>query len=134
MRTSINRFSWDKDRVIPFIIGLSIILAVLGNIFYFTVFPHVTKDIITVEVTDKERINKSSRSVYLIFTEGETFANHDSVARWKFRSSDLYGQIKRGKTYTFHVYGWRIPIFSLYRNIVTATLVDTVEDKEVSHD
>lgn len=119
---------------INIVIGLSIILIVLGAIFYHTVYPHVTKDTITVEVTDKERINNSTRSVYLIFTEGETFANHDSVARWKFRSSDLYSQIKRGKTYTFHVYGWRIPIFSIYRNIVTATLVDTVEDKEVSHD
>lgn len=82
----------------------------------------------TFTVTDKERIvEKSSDSVsskYIVFTdkkadEKEVFENTDSFFRLKFNSSDVQGQLKKGETYNCKVYGWRVPFFSMYRNIVS---------------
>lgn len=83
------------------------------------VSPRLTYDEVTVKVTDKERITGKESSYYLIFTESETFKNSDSLVYFKFNSSDLYGMLKEGRTYTLGVYGWRVPVVSAYRNIVS---------------
>ena len=74
-------------------------------------------DTVNVTVTGKERVTSGDSSKYLIFTEGETFENTDFLFVGKFNSSDIYGKIKEGETYTFAVGGLRIPILSSYRNI-----------------
>lgn len=81
---------------------------------------------ITIEVTDKERIVESdgegkTSSKYLVFTESETFENTDVLMLGKFNSSDLQGHLKPGRKYKVKVYGWRVPFFSSYRNIVSIT-------------
>lgn len=82
-----------------------------------------TSDNVDFTVRDRERIvtgsGESTSSKYLIFTEeGEVFENTDSWLRLKFNSSDVYGQLEEGEDYNCDVYGWRIPFFSMYRNIV----------------
>ena len=77
----------------------------------------------TVTVTGKERINKDDDSKYLIFGEDKdgvvrVFENTDTTLRLKFNSSDIYGKIKEGETYTFVVTGVRIPVFDEYENII----------------
>lgn len=75
-------------------------------------------------ITGKERVmsqrGEAIDSKYLIFTDQEVFENTDSLLRWKFNSSDLYGKIKVGQTCSFVVNGWRIPILSMYRNTLSA--------------
>jgi hypothetical protein len=76
-----------------------------------------------VTVTDKERINKSDDSYYLVYTKDESgnvhvFENEDIMVRMKFNSSDVQGQLEEGQTYVFTVVGYRIPIFSWYENII----------------
>ncbi len=70
-------------------------------------------------VKDKERVNYGQNSKYLIFTENETFENTDELIRGKFNSSDLYGFLDVGKTYKCEVMWWRIPILSMYRNLIS---------------
>lgn len=76
-------------------------------------------------IQDKERITTGSgqtaESKYLIFADGETFENTDSWLALKFNSSDVYGYIQKGQTCDFQVTGFRIPFFSSYRNILSAT-------------
>lgn len=55
---------------------------------------------------------------YLVFTNNEVFENTDSFLFMKFNSSDLQNQLEPGKDYTVLVAGWRIPLFSTYRNII----------------
>lgn len=102
------------------VIGIAVVLVIL--IGWAFVFPYVTQDAVQFTVTDKERVTKgvgsSRRYTYLIFTDDETFENVDSIRRFKFRSSDLYGKVKIGSNYTATVYGWRVPILSKYRNII----------------
>lgn len=85
----------------------------------------LTEDTATVTVTHKERVTYRSgddtHSKYLVYSEGETFEITDTWSYMRFNSSDLYGRIHQGETYRMRVYGWRIPFFSSYRNIIEAT-------------
>ena len=83
------------------------------------VWVYGTTDYVTITVTDKERIQDGEESKYLIFTENEVFENTDSLMKFKFNSSDVYGLLKVGETYSAEVFGWRVPFFSMYRNIVS---------------
>jgi hypothetical protein len=76
---------------------------------------------VTTRVTDKQRVCESNGGSckYLIYTDSGTYKDTDSMIFGKFRSSDLYGNIQRGKTYTFKVSGWRLPFFSGYPNIIS---------------
>lgn len=55
----------------------------------------------------------------LIYTNKGTFKNTDSTFPWKRNSSDIYGQLNQGKTYTCKVAGWRIGLFSSYPDIIS---------------
>lgn len=82
-------------------------------------YAHNTTEYQTVLVVDKERICSSGDNCrWLVFTENEVFENTDSLFHLKWNSTDLQHQITVGETYTFLVYGWRIPFLSMHRNIV----------------
>jgi len=83
----------------------------------------MTKTTVIVKVSGKERVTKAENdgeitSKYLIFSDDETFECTDEIIYLKFNSSDFYGHIYKDSTYKFTVVGWRIPIFSTYRNII----------------
>ena len=102
-----------------YLIAIAIFLAVAAMV---QMCKTTTKAEVEATVSDKERITyksgESIKSKYLIFTDVETFECTDALMYWKFNSSDMYGKIERGKKYRFTVYGWRIPFFSSYRNII----------------
>ena len=80
----------------------------------------------TVEVVDKERVNYSDGSKYLIYCNDVNdnnivFENTDCWIRGKFNSSEVYMELEVGKTYEVTVTGFRIPIFSMYQNIIGVT-------------
>lgn len=72
----------------------------------------------TITIKDKERIQDSSSSYYLIFTEGAVYKNEDSFLQWKFDSSDVYNNLDIGKTYNVKVNWYRVPFLSMYKNII----------------
>jgi hypothetical protein len=107
--------------ILPILFGLVFVVLIGASV----IIHFATMDTVTgVTVTGKERITtgsgQSMESKYLIFTDRETFENVDSVLGWKFNSSDVYGRIAAGQVCTFDVAGFRIPILSMYRNILTA--------------
>ncbi len=57
------------------------------------------------------------------------FENTDSLYNFKYSSSDVYNDLKIGKCYTLRVYGWRIPFFSWYRNIIDLEPIDTPDEQ-----
>ena len=99
--------------------GSIFVVVILGGIALLLA-PFVTSETVTIKVVDKERIvgRDGESSKYLVFTETEVFENTDCLVLGKFNSSDVYGQIEIGETYRVQVYGWRIPLLSMYRNIV----------------
>ena len=97
--------------------------------------PRAYRGTITATIVDKERItyteNGKTESKYLIYTEDEVLENTDEPFYFKFNSSDLYGMLKQGETYELTVAGWRIKLFSKYRNIISATRqVELPSEKE----
>jgi len=88
---------------------------------------HLDRDTLTGTVTEKtvKRMDKDSGDKYLVFVKlddgrSAVFENTDSLIEGKFRSADLYGSLKVGKRYRFHVYGWRNGCLSWYKNIKKA--------------
>lgn len=95
-------------------------VAIIGAPF----FKRLTEKTVTITVTDKEVKKYDNKDKYLIYTDDGTYEITDTIAYLRFDSSDLYGEIEVGKTYECKVCGWRIPIFSSYKNIITAEEVD----------
>lgn len=108
------------------VVGAFMLVAVLGSCS--AGYQYGTRDNVTFTVTDKDRIvtgsGEDTSSKYLVWTENSTgkdevFENIDAWLSGKFASSDVQGQLKVGKEYNAVVYGWRIPLISQYRNIVS---------------
>lgn len=87
----------------------------------------------TITITDKERVTaqfaKDNISKYLIYGEDENgktyvFEDTDTLFRWKFNSSDVYGALKEGETYELTVIGFRVHILNWYENIVDFKAVE----------
>jgi len=128
-----------KQRIIAGLIGI----AGLGIIS--ETVPHFTRDKYLVKVTGMERVTSSDTdskgnttvdSKYVVFTkdaktgQARAFQNTDTLLECafgscKFNSSDMQAQLAdakaSGKTVEVSTYGWRIPIFSSYKNIVSVT-------------
>lgn len=107
-------------------VGLIIGAAVIGLFILSSSlsFAYYNEETVTITVKDKERVvdRDGEEARYLIWSDtGETFENVDTLIKGKFNSSDLYGQLERGKTYDCIVHGWRNGFFSMYRNIISCT-------------
>lgn len=92
-----------------------ILLTVIGFPFVKRV---ITEEQVTITITDKDVKRYDDSDKYLIYTENGTFEITDTVAYWRWDSSDLYSRIEIGKTYTATICGWRIPFLSSYKNII----------------
>ncbi len=104
-------------------------LILIGLMFTNAPYQWLTQRTIdSVLIKDKQISTESDRrdgkvvSTYLIYTDRGVFRNDDAGWHAKFNSSDVYGNLDVGKRYRMKVYGWRIPIFSMYPNIVRITL------------
>ena len=117
-----RRRYFDTDR---FIIGIFIafaIVSVVGGIIY-SIVANYNEQTYVATVTDKDVRNYNNSSKYLVFTkteDGETrvFSVEDSILRFRWNSSDVYGEIEVGKTYQFTTVGFRFEILSMYENII----------------
>jgi hypothetical protein len=103
--------------VIPaFIVGPILVVFLIGLLPQTVSLLH--QETVIDIVVKSERITSGESGKYLVFGENEVYQTTDSFALRKLRSSDFYRDIEVGKTYRFTVVGWRIPLFSNYRNIV----------------
>ncbi|HOZ44436.1 MAG TPA: hypothetical protein PLN39_00290 [Candidatus Dojkabacteria bacterium] len=97
------------------------ILLIFVSIVLSIAFPIVT--IRTFEGTLEDRIVDRGNTFLVLknISNGKTevFENEDSLLFWKFNSTDFVKDIKPGVIYHFKVNGLRIPIFSMYRNILS---------------
>jgi hypothetical protein len=101
-----------------------VIAIILSSIFFYVSTIGYTEGTVTkterVTGTDEEG---KSVSKYLIYTDKEVLQDTDSFLFFKFNSSDIYGSIKIGQKYRFHVSGWRIPFFSMYKNVISCEVI-----------
>lgn len=101
------------------VIQVIVAIAIVAILVIIPIAQRASQTIVTFIVEDKaiKRYDKDDK--YLIYTDNGTYEITDSLTYWRWDSSDLYGEIKVGKTYRAKVYGWRIPFLSSYKNIVS---------------
>ena len=97
---------------------LALIVLVLGStvIYPITYWLSATDETVYVE----ERYTKiyDNENKYMIQSEDEVFENRDTILFLKFNSSDFQLDLEPESCYSVRVAGWRVPLFSWYRNIV----------------
>jgi len=100
-----------------------IIVLVLGLILAYPIAKFSSVEVIEVTITDKERISTGSgddlEHKFLIYTKNEVFENTDALFQMKWNSTDVQNDLKKDSTYKVKVWGWRMPFFSTYRNIIS---------------
>lgn len=103
----------DEGKIVSILVILALI--VVGVIFY----QQGTVKHRTAKVEEKEAVHHGGGTKYLLYPEkGEPLENTDAMFHMKFNSSTIYGEIEEGECYRFEVYGWRLPFFSMYQNII----------------
>lgn len=109
-----------------FFVTLFALIVVIMAMWTFgpPLFYLVTMETVKIKVTDKTVKAKpgGGDQIYMIFAKREdaseeVFTVRDSTLFFAWNSSDRYGRMEAGGTYTVRVSGIRIPIFSMYRNI-----------------
>lgn len=94
-------------------IAVSVVVVTLTLLYSFFV-----ADTITTRITDAQMMKVDGK--FMIATEYRPFVNYDAKYRFKFDSGSVQNDaIKlRGKLVRIRKYGWRIPLFSQYENVV----------------
>lgn len=121
MKNIINRI---KEMTLVEIVVTIVLVLVVFSIIGTPFLQRATETTVTITVEDKgiKRSGENSDK-YLIYTDNGTYEITDTIAYFRWNSSDLYGEMKVGHTYECKVCGWRIPFLSSYENIITATEV-----------
>jgi prepilin-type N-terminal cleavage/methylation domain-containing protein len=84
----------------------------------------------TFTVTGKENVKNGESGKYLIYTDKTTYEITDSWYHWRWDSSDVYGSIQVGKTYSATLQGYRVPFLSWYPNVISPTEVTKEVEKK----
>lgn len=104
--------SWKFYAVVLFIL-----------VFGYPILFYLSAEKVEVRIDDKERVTLTKEQVltskYLVYTDIEVFENVDEKLFLKFNSSDVQNELKLGGRYVVRVAGWRIPLFSWYRNVIS---------------
>lgn len=113
----------DMNSGVYVVVFLLIILGLVGIVAYNASYASSGDTYVTCKVNDKDRggDRNSQNSHYRIYTDNcGVLINEDSFFKGKHNSADVFNQIVVGKTYKFHIYGWRNQWFSDFPNILTA--------------
>ena len=115
MNTKLTFSEWFAIIFFIFIVGICV-----GDI----IISNTDKRTITLTVTEKTVKTDGREGRYLVYCKGaddqiNVLEISDTLWHGRFNSSDEYAAIEVGKTYRFTVVGKRIPIFSMYPNILS---------------
>jgi Protein of unknown function (DUF1523) len=97
---------------------IKIILFGIVACILLVLYSYFVADTVVTRITDAQMVKVDGK--FMIATEYRPFVNYDAKYRFKFNSGTVQNDaIKlRGKTVKIKKYGWRLPIFSMYENVV----------------
>lgn len=115
----------NSNKVTLWFTGIIIFLLVFVGIPFGIYKAKGTQRNVTFTVQDKivkaTGSGNNSSQEYLIFTDQGVFKDTDSLLNWKFNSSDVYGQLRKGHKYNCRVFGYRFGFTSDYPDILKCT-------------
>jgi hypothetical protein len=102
---------FKKPKVMATLIGIAVVIILV-------LYSYFVADSIETRITDAQMAKVDG--IYMIATEYRPFVNYDAWYRFKFDSGTIQNDAVRlkGKMVRIKKYGWRLPIFSEYENIV----------------
>jgi hypothetical protein len=88
-------------------------------IILMVMYSYFIADTVQTKITDAQMTKVDGR--FMIATEYRPFVNEDVWYRFKLDSGSVQNEAIRlkGKTVLVKKYGWRIPVFSMYENVVS---------------
>lgn len=91
------------------------VVVVIVMILYSYFIP----DTVRTRITDAQMTKVDG--YFMIATESRPLVNHDAWYRLKYDSGNVQNEAIRlkGKEVAIRKYGWRIPFFSMYENVVS---------------
>lgn len=117
---------------IEILVGVAVIvivLAIVGRVGFSVVNNFHTESGVVFTVSNKENVVHNKSSKYLVYTDKTTYEITDTWLHGRWNSSDVYGKITTGKTYTCTLQGYRVPFFSMYPNIIDPKEVTSTPEK-----
>ena len=100
-------------------IKVKVVLLGIAIIIVLILYSYFIPDTIRTRITDAQLTKVDG--YFMIATEYRPFVNHDARYRFKFDSGTVQNDAirLRGKVVMIRKYGWRIPLFSMYENVVS---------------
>ena len=97
---------------------LKAILIGIAACILLILYSYFVADTVQTRITDAQMTKVDGR--YMIATEFRPLVNYDAWYRFKFDSGTIQNEAVRlkGRTVKIKKYGWRIPLFSEYENVV----------------
>jgi hypothetical protein len=99
---------------------VAIILVLVGSCTYIRDIKTGTVTF-TVNWLDDQANGRGHK--YLVFTSAGVYQDTDNLFHGKFDSSDLFARLRTGQRYTCTYTGFRVPLFSSYRNLIDCRAV-----------
>ena len=99
-------------------VKVKLILAAIAACILLLLYSYFVADWVQTKITDAQMTKVDGR--YMIATEYRPFVNYDVWYRFKFNSGTVQNEAIRlkGKMVKIKKYGWRVPLFSMFENVV----------------
>lgn len=97
---------------------IKVVLSCIAVLILTLLYSYFVADTILTKITDAQMTKVDGR--FMIATEDRPLVNFDAGYRFKFNSGTVQNDaIKlKGKLVRIKKYGWRMPLFSMYENVV----------------
>lgn len=106
--------------VVAIVMFIMVVAAIIMGVIYATERSELTE----CAVTGKEAVRSNDSNEYRVYTDNcGTLKVGDSIFIGRFDSADVYSRIKENQTYDMKLQGFRLPVFSMFPNIIEATPV-----------
>jgi hypothetical protein len=95
------------------------VVAGIAVIALLLLYSYFIADTVRTRITDAQMTKVDG--YFMIATEYRPLVNHDAWYRLKYDSGNVQNDAIRlkGKEVVIRKYGWRIPLFSMYENVVS---------------
>ena len=111
---------------IKIIFGTIAGILLMGLLIFSVSIGYQNEEIIECTIEDKWIKRSGKDDMYLVQCDNEVYQITDLLFKGKFNSSDIYANLKVGKTYEITTTGYRFKFLSMYKNI---NKYEKVEDK-----
>lgn len=112
----------NKKSQSGWIIGFILVVLFLVFAFGYHLFYALTSGSENIIIKEKWVKYHGNDAKYLVSsTNGQVFQITDTIIKWRWNSSDLYAYLEPGMNCNIVTQGWRFPILSDYKNILSVS-------------